>query len=164
MLIKRLIITKISLNTQKCMKIVFSKDLKREKYYYEMVKKARFFVCNLYFPSENIYKIIYNIDQELRKLYSIYNVLTLNLAVHYSKIRESESAAFISLLNRVEKELNKITKEVVIDHVDDLAFRGFFYGMTLFLEEGGRIKKKDSFREKVLLSCKQTLSIGYLPS
>lgn len=88
----------------------------------------------LSFSSEEIYGIIVAIDQELRKLYSSYHVLTLFPTVAYSEIRDNE-AQFQSLLNRVEKEINQITKKVKIKHKDDEAFRVKFHGISCFLDE-----------------------------
>lgn len=88
----------------------------------------------LFFPSEKIYKIIVTIDQELQKLYSSYHILTLYKTVAYSELRDNE-AQFESLLNRVEKEIDKIPKKVEIEHKDDEAFRAKFYGISCFLDE-----------------------------
>lgn len=89
----------------------------------------------LFFPSEKIYRIIVTIDQELRKLYSSYYFLTLFKSVAYSEIRDNE-AQIKSLLNRVEKEIDKITKKVKIEHTDDEAFRVKFHCISCFLDEG----------------------------
>ena len=82
------------------------------------------------FPSEKIYKIIVAIDQELRKLYSSY----------YSEIRDNEHK-FKSLLNRVEKEIDKIPKKVKIEHRDDEAFCTFFHGISCFLDEARKFSE-----------------------
>ena len=87
----------------------------------------------LFFPSEKIYRIIVTIDQELRKLYSSYYFLTLFKSVPYSEIRDNE-AQIKSLLNRVEKEIDKITKKVKIEHKDDEAFRVKFHCISRFLD------------------------------
>ena len=95
-----------------------------------MPKKQKVFDYNmLLFPSEKIYRIIITIDQELRKLYSSYHFLTLFKTVAYSELRENE-AEFISLLNRVEKEIDKLPKKVKIEHKDDEAFRTIFPGIS----------------------------------
>ena len=86
------------------------------------------------FPSEKIYKIIVTIDRKLRKLYSSYYILTLFKTVAYSEIRDNGDQ-FKSLLNRVEKELDKRSKKVKIEHKDDEAFRVKFYGISCFLDE-----------------------------
>ena len=88
----------------------------------------------LFFPSKKIYRIITTIDQELRKLYSSYHFLTLFKTVAYSEIRDNE-AQFESLLNRVEKEIDKIPKKIKIKHKDDEAFRTTFHGISCFLDE-----------------------------
>ena len=85
----------------------------------------------LSFPSENIYRIIVTIDQELRKLYSSNYFLILFKSVAYSEIRENEFQ-FKSLLNVVEKEIDKIPKKVKIEHKDDEAFRENFYVFHVF--------------------------------
>ena len=102
-----------------------------------MTKKQKVLDYNinmLLFPSEKIYRIITIIDQELRKLYSSYNILTLYKTVAYSEIRDNE-AQFESLLNRVEKGIDKIPKKAKIEHKDDEAFRVNFYGISCFLDE-----------------------------
>ena len=100
-----------------------------------MTKRQKVLDYNmLLFPSEKIYRIIVTIDQELRKLYSSYHFLTLFKTVAYSELRENE-AQFKSLLNRVEKEIDKIPKKVKIEHKDDEAFRTTFYGISCFLDE-----------------------------
>ena len=88
----------------------------------------------LSFPFEKIYKIIVAIDNDLRKLYSTYHILTLYPTVPYSELRDNE-AQFKSLLNRVEKEIDKIPKKVNIEHKDDEAFRTTFHGISCFLDE-----------------------------
>ena len=64
----------------------------------------------LSFSFEKIYKIIVAIDNDLRKLYSTYHILTLYPTVAYSELRDNE-AQFKSLLNRVEKEIDKIPEK-----------------------------------------------------
>lgn len=86
---------------------------------------------DIIFPSEKIYEIIVTIDQELRKLYSSYHILTFLKTVAYSEIRDDEGK-FKSLLNRVEKEIDKIPKKVKIEHRDDEAFRTTFHGISCF--------------------------------
>ena len=98
-----------------------------------MAKSQKVLNYNILFPSEKIYRIITTKDQELRKLYSSYYILTLFKTVAYSEIRDNE-AQFKSLLNRVEKEIDKIPKKVKIEHRDDEAFRTIFHGISCFLE------------------------------
>ena len=97
--------------------------------------KSKYQVGSLVFPSEKIYKIITTIDQELRKLYSSYHFLTLFKTVAYSESRENETQ-FKSLLNRVEKEIDKLPKKVELEHKDDEVFRRIFHGISCFLDEG----------------------------
>ena len=90
------------------------------------------------FPSEKIYQIIVSIDQELLKLYSSYHILTLFKIVAYSDIRDKEDQ-FKSLLSRVEKEIDKLPKNVKIGQKDDEAFRVQFYGISCFLDEARQL-------------------------
>ena len=118
-----------------------------------MTKKQKVLDYNinmLLFPSEKIYRIITIIDQELRKLYSSYNILTLYKTVAYSGIRDNE-AQFESLLKRVEKGIDKIPKKVKIEHKDDEAFRVNFYGISCFLDEArefSELKNMNDLEEK----------------
>lgn len=116
-----------------------------------MTKKQKVFVYNmLLFHSEKIYRIITTIDKELRKLYSSYHILTLFKTLAYSELREDEDL-FKSLLNRVEKEIDKIPKKVKIEHRDDEAFPTIFHGISCFLDEARKfseLKNMNDLEEK----------------
>ena len=107
-----------------------------------MTKNEEVINYNILFPSEKIYRIITTIDQELRKLYSSNRILTLFKTVAYSEIRDNEGQ-FKSLLNRVEKEIDKLPKKVKIEHRDDEAFRTTFHGISCFLDEARKFLLKN---------------------
>ena len=104
------------------------------------------------FPSEEIYKIIVAIDQDLRKLYSFCHILTLYPVMACSSIRNNKKI-FEDLLYKVEGKINMITKKAKIEHNDDEAFRIQFQGISCFLDEGKHSTKvKDNLYTKNFIS------------
>ena len=113
-----------------------------------MTKSQKVVNYNILFPCEKIYKIIVDIDQELRKLYSFYHILTFYPVMACSPIRDDKKK-FEYLLNKVEGKINKMTKKVIIEHNDDEAFRIQFPGISCFLDERKhRSKVKDTLGKK----------------